>query len=308
MPVYLFLLVGDVSMVMQEMTMWFWRLIYTAALVFFVIGCATLPPTPTPVLVPTIVPSTPTPVVLPTAIDTFFGEPAVYSHTVGNRTQTIRLGVSPDFATRPVLPFYALTLSDPKFANRLLEAVSYNHFFRWQESDWANRSSVLYDDFKKRVAAGEDMSYPAMDTRAGGAGAHVAKVNPAADMDILMIPRHDGFVTFPGSQSDPGLSVKNKINADGSVTVHVPLVYAQVISYKAGDPAIQNLARTAIVLALMEMGIPSDAIEKKDLPAIATWWETQPEKDLHRFQYSYLQKLLTEPEGDKSILYLVDVK
>lgn len=281
------------------------KMVFAVVLVWMMVGCAASPtPTPMPIA-PT---ATPTPVVLPTAIDSFYNAPAMYSHKLGDKTQTIRLGVSPDFATRPVLPFFGLALTDAKFADRLMEAVAYNHFFRWQEADWSKRSAVAYDDFKKRVAAGEDMSYPAMDTRAGGAGAHVAMVNPAADMEILMIPRHDGFVTFPGSQTDPGLSIKNKINADGSVTVHVPLVYAQVITYKAGDAAIQDLARTAIVLALMELGIPAEAVEKNDLHAIATWWETQPEKDLHRFQYSYLQKLLTEPDADKSILQLMDVK
>lgn len=285
------------------------KMIVAIVLISLMMGCATAPtPPPVPMPVPTVDNSTPTPAVLPTAIDSFAGTPATYAHPVGNRTQTIRLGVSPDFATRPVLPFFGLALSDPKFADRLIEAVTYNHFFRWQEADWAKRSPIAYDEFKKRVAAGEDMSYPAMDTRNGGTDAHAAMVNPAADMDILMIPRHDGFVTFPGSPTDPGLSIKNTINEDGSVTVRVPLVYAQVITYKAGDAEIQNIARTAIILALMELGIPADAIEQRDLHAIATWWETQPEKDLHRYQYSYLAKLLTEPDADKSILQLMDVK
>lgn len=266
-----------------------------------VLSCAPAPASPT------LAPASPTaaPGVLPTAIDSFYNAPAVYTRQLGNRTQTIRLGVSPDFATRPILPFYGLSLADPKFTSNLFDAITYNHFFRWQEADWAARSSVLYEDFKKRLIAGEELSYPAMDTRAGGTGAHVASVNPAGDMDILLIPRHDGFVTFPGSPSDPGLSIKTTINADGSVTVRAPLVYAQIVIYKKGDAAIQDIARSSIILALMELGIPSEAIEKNDLNAIRTWWETLPEKELHRYQYSYLQKLLTD-EQDRSILHLWD--
>lgn len=277
--------------------------------ILLLMGCSTATPTPTPRPVPTltVAPATPTRVVLPTAIDTFYESPATYSREIGDRTQTIRLGISPDFATRPVLPFYGLSLVDSKFADSLFEAVTYNHFFRWQEVDWPTRSLVKYDDFKAKLAAGEDMSYPAMDTRAGGANAHIAQVNPLADLDILLIPRHDGFVTFPGSQSDPGLSIKNTIHPDGSMTVRVPLVYAQVLGMQPGDKRIQELTRTAIILALMEVGIPTEAIAKNDLRAINTWWETLPEKELHRFQYSYLQKLLSD-DADKSILKLWDKK
>lgn len=145
-----------------------------------------------------------------------------------------------------------------------------------------------------------------MDTRNGGANAHVEKINPAANIDILLIPRHDGFVTFPGSPTDPGLSIKNTINADGSLIVRVPLVYAQIISYKAGDVEIQNITRTAILIALLELGIPPDSIAHNDLQAIRAWYETQPEKDLHAYQYAYLKKLLTN-ENDESILKLIDV-
>ena len=244
---------------------------------------------------------------MPTAIDTFYESPATYSRQIGNRTQTIRLGISPDFATRPVLPFYALSLTDPKLAERLFEAVTYNHFFRWQEADWSTRSLVKYDEFKTRLTSGEDMSYPSMDTRSGSTGAHIAQVNPLADLDIMLIPRHDGFVTFPGSQSDPGLSIKQTINPDGSLIVRAPLVYAQLIPFKQGDQRIQDLAQTAIILALLQVGIPTDAIAQNDLHAINVWWETLPEKDLHRFQYSYLQKLLTD-DTEKSILRLWDEK
>ena len=279
-----------------------------------VVACASAPPQPTPTLPPPrtpIVLAVPSPTATvyaaPTAIDTFYGTPASYSRQLGAHTQTIRLGVSPDFAARPVLPFYGWGLRNEKFAARLFEAITYNHFFRWQEADWAARSGVKYDDFKKRLEAGEDLSYPAMDTRSGGAGAHLENISPAADMDILLIPRHDGFVTFPGSPTDPGLSVKNTINADGSLTVRVPLTYAQTITYKAGDAAIQDLARTSLILALMELGIPADAIAKNDLKAIASWWETVPEKDLHTYQYEYLKKLLTADDGF-SILQVQDVK
>ncbi len=277
------------------------------AIVLLCVSCASATPTPLPPPLPTTVSPTATPFVFPTAIDIFYNAPSAYSRQIGNRTQTIRLGVSPDFATRPVLPFYGLSLTDEKFAERLFEAITYNHFFRWQEVDWATRSQVKYDDFKTRLAAGEDLSYPAMDTRAGGANAHIEKINPIADMDILLIPRHDGFVTFPGSQSDPGLSIKNTINADGSVTVRVPLVYAQTISFQAGSAGLQDIARTAVLLALMELGIPSDAIAKNDLKAIQTWYGTFPEKDLHQYQYAYLKKLLTD-ENEQSILKLWDVK
>lgn len=235
---------------------------------------------------------------MPTAIDSFYGTPASYSRQLGSRTQTIRLGVSPDFATRPILPLYGLALHDAKLAEQLFEAITYNHFFRWQEADWAKRSSVLFDDFKKRLDAGEDLTYPAMDTRDGGAGAHVEKVDPAADVNILFIPRHDGFVTFPAGPTDPGLSIKNTINPDGALTVRVPLVYAQVLAYKKGDVEIQNIANTAFILALMELGIPPDIIAKNDLEGINTWWETVPEKDLHRYQYAYLKKLLTDENYD----------
>lgn len=274
-------------------------------LVFVLAACSAAPATPTPA--ETVSSSTPTLVVVPTAIDTFYEKPSSYSRQLGSRTQTIRLGVSPDFAARPILPFYGLSLTDPKFADRLFEAVTYNHFFRWQEADWKNRSVVRYDEFKQRLAAGEDLSYPAMDTRAGGANAHVEKVNPAGDVDILMIPRHDGFVTFPGSPTDPGLSIRNTIKADGSVTIRPPLVYAQVITLKAGDHEIQDITRTAVILAIMELGIPSDAISNNDLKAIQTWYDTLPEKDLHAYQYEYLKKLLTDESG-KPILHLWDTK
>ena len=280
------------------------RFLLTLGWMVFLFGCAT---TPTPTPAPTVASATPTPFVFPTAIDTFYNAPSSYSREIGGRTQTIRLGVSPDFATRPILPFYGLSLTDEKFAGQLFEAITYNHFFRWQEADWAARSPVKYDDFKTRLAEGQDMSYPAMDTRMGGAGAHIEKINPVEDMDILLIPRHDGFVTFPGSQSDPGLSIKNTIHPDGSLTVRVPLVYAQTISFQAGSAGLQDIARTAILVALLELGIPSEAIAKNDLRAIQTWYETFPEKDLHAYQYAYLKKLLTD-ENDKSILKLWDAK
>jgi hypothetical protein len=278
------------------------KFVSVCLLVTLVLSCA---PTPTP---PASLPAPatlPTPATMPTAVDTFYNAPATYTRQLGNRTQTVRLGVSADFATRPILPFFGLSLTDTKFAEPFFEAITYNHFFRWQEADWAVRSAVAYDDFKRRLSAGEDLSYPAMDTSAGAAGAHVAGVNPAADMDILLIPRHDGFVTFPGSPSDPGLSIKTTIHPDGSLVVRAPLVYAQVITYKKGDAEIQELARAAIILALMELGIPTQAIASNDLKAISAWWETQPEKDLHRYQYSYLAKLLTDGQ-DKSILHLWD--
>ena len=278
-------------------------------------GCTATTVTPAPTIAPPQTPlvllqPTPTPTlsVMPTAVDTFYGSPSVYTRQIGERTQTIRLGVSADFGTRPLLPIYGLVVRDGKYVDRLFEALTYNHFFRWQEADWVARSGVLYDDFKKRLVAGEDLTYPAMDTRGGLDGAHVEKINPAADADILFIPRHDGFVTFPGSPTDPGLSIKNTINADGSMTVRVPLTYAQLITLKPGDPQIQELARTALILALMELSIPSDAIAKNDLHAIAQWWETFPEKDLHRYEYSYLTKLLTAPDADIPILYLQDQK
>ena len=276
------------------------------------VACASRTATPAPTVLPPSTPiaflqPTPTLAIMPTAIDTFYGTPASYTRQLGARTQTLRLGISPDFATRPVLPFYGLALRDEKFAERLFEAITYNHFFRWQEADWATRSTVSYAEFKRRLNAGEDLTYPAMDTRAGSAGAHVEKINPAANVDILLIPRHDGFVTFPGSPTDPGLSVKNTINADGSLTVRAPLTYAQTISHKPGDAEIQNLARTAVIIALMELGIPSDAIAKNDLHAIAVWWDTFPEKDLHTYQYEYLKKLLSDENG-VSILQLQDVK
>lgn len=283
------------------------KLVTLLGIFLFLFGCASAPVTPTSAPVPTRVNATLTPPVMPTAIDTFYQSPATYSRQLGGRTQTIRLGVSPDFATRPVLPFYGLSLADPKYADRLFEAVTYNHFFRWQEADWAARSSTKYDDFKARLEAGEELRYPSMDTRSGGAGAHTGQVNPLADLDIMLIPRHDGFITFPGSSADPGLSVKQTINPDGSLVVRAPLVYSQVIALKQGDPKLQELARTAIILALMEVGIPTKAIVNNDLKAINTWWETMPEQDLHRFQYSYLQKLLTD-DAEKSILRLWDEK
>lgn len=269
-----------------------------------ILGCSAAA-TPTPL--PTIESSTPTPFAIPTSSDTAYNGPAVYSRQLGNRTQTIRLGVSADFATRPILPFYGLALADEKFKDRLFEVISYNHFFRWQEADWGGRKNVKYDDFKAKLAAGDDLSYPAMDTRTGGTNAHIEKINPAADLEILLIPHHDGFVTFPGSQSDPGLSIKNTIHADGSVTVRAPLVYGQVINFKQGDAGIQDIARTSILLALMELGIPSDAILNNDVKAINTWWQTQPEPNLHPYQYEYLKKLLTD-EKDISILRLMDEK
>lgn len=286
-------------------------IVIAAAAAVLLSGCTiNAAPTGSPPRTPLVfVGATPTPTVYvaPTAVDTFYGAPASYSRRIGPRTQTIRLGVSPDFATRPLMPFFGLALRDAKFVDRLYEAITYNHFFRWQEADWANRSSVLYDDFKKRLADGGDVRYPAMDTRNGGAGAHIEQVDPAANMDILFIPRHDGFVTFPGSPSDPGLSIKNTINADGSLTVRVPLTYAQVIALKPGDAQIQDLARTALILALMELGIPADAITNNDLKSINAWWETIPEKGLHQYQYAYLKQLLTD-ENDSSILQLIDVK
>lgn len=279
------------------------KYVLIAAAVCLFCGCAATPTLPAPI--PTIETNTRAPTPFPTSIDTFYNAPASYTRDLGKRTQTIQLGVSPDFAARPVLPFYGLSLSDEKFAERLFEAITYNHFFRWQEADWAKRSNVRYDDFTQRLAAGEDLSYPVMDTSTGGEHAQIQKVNPAADMNILMIPRHDGFVTFPGSATDPGLSIKNTIHADGSITVRVPLVYAQVISYKKGNPQIQDIARTSILLALMELGIPPHIITANDLKAINTWWQTQPEKNLHQYQYEYLKKLLSDQDG-KSILRLWD--
>jgi hypothetical protein len=276
-----------------------------AVLALELIGCGTAP-TPTPLTAPTVRPTS-TPEALPTAIDTFYDAPTTFSRSLGDKTQTIRLGVSPDFASRPVLPFYGLSLTDEAFADRLFDAVTYNHFFRWQEADWTTRSKVSYDEFKQRLASGEDLSYSAMDTANGKTNPHVANVNPAADLDILFIPRHDGFVTFPGSQSDPGLSIKNTVREDGSLVVRVPLVYAQVIMLQKGDAKIQELARTAVILALMQLGIPTDIIAKNDLKALATWWDTQPEEDLHRYQYAYLQEILTD-DNDKPILHLWDEK
>jgi hypothetical protein len=145
-----------------------------------------------------------------------------------------------------------------------------------------------------------------MDTRTGGANAHLEQVNPAADMDILLIAHHDGFVTFPGSATDPGLSVKNTVNPDGSLVVRVPLVYAQLITFHKGDPQIQDLALTATLLALMQLGIPPDAITNNDRKAIRTWWETIPEENLHSFQYEYLKKLLTDETLDMPILRVWD--
>jgi hypothetical protein len=287
-------------------------LVLVACVSNFFTACAA--PTPAPSAAPPRTPvvfiaPTPTPTlqVMPTAVDTFYGAPASYARQLGKRTQTIRLGVSPDFATRPILPLYGLSLRDEKFVSNLFEAITYNHFFRWQEADWAKRAPVLYDDFKQRLAAGDDMTYPAMDTRNGGVGAHVEKIDPGADLNILFIPRHDGFVTFPGSPTDPGLSIKNTINPDGSLVVRVPLTYAQLITYKPGDVEIQNLARTALIIALMELGIPSDAIAKNDLQAINGWWETFPEKELHQYQYAYLKKLLTDDNG-VPVLHLWDEK
>lgn len=267
-------------------------------------ACSTPTPTPTPSPLPTLA-ATPTHQPLPTAIDSFYGTPASYTRSLGKGTQTVRLGISPDFATRPILPLYALGLSDKKYVERFFEALTRNHFFRWQEADWQNRSTVTFDEFAKRLAAGEDLSYPAMDTRNGGAGAHVAKVNPAADMDILLIPRHDGFVTFPGSPTDPGLSVKNTINDDGSQTVRVPVVYAQIFTYSKGAPEIQDIVRNSIVIALMELGIPPRQITENDLKGINTWWEEQPKENAHRIQYALLRELLND-ELDKPIIRVWD--
>jgi hypothetical protein len=282
------------------------KFVLVAVIATALIACGGAPTT-TPTLPPPTIRSTATPEVLPTAIDAFSGTPTSFTRKLGERTQTIRLGVSPDFANRPVLPFYGLSLTDVSFADRLFEAVTYNHFFRWQEADWAARSQVSFHQFKERMSAGEDMSYPAMDTGNGKTNPRVALINPAGDLDILFIPRHDGFVTFPGSQSDPGLSIKNTIKDNGSLIVRVPLVYAQVIMLKQGDAKIQELASTAVILALMQLGIPTDIVAKNDLKALATWWDTQPEQDLHRYQYAYLQELLSD-ENDNPILRLWDVK
>lgn len=284
--------------------------ILVTALGLTLAGCATTAPTPTP---PTAAPvataaATPTAAVMPTAIDSFYGTPASYSRPLGNNRQTITLGVSPDFASRPILPFYGLALSDPKFADPLFETITRNHYYRWQEIDWQKRALVSYQEFVQQLQSGQDLSYPVMDTSNGGAGAHVANVNPAANVNILLIPRHDGFVTFPGGPTDPGLSVKNTVNADGSITVRVPIVYAQVITYKAGAPEIQDIVRNSVLLALMELGIPPDAIATNNLRAINDWWETLPEKNVHRTQYTRLQKLLTDPATNKSILYVMDRK
>jgi len=280
------------------------RSILAVILVFLILGCAPAA-TPTPLL--TVEPPPPTPVAIPTSSDVAYNEPVSYSRKLGDQTQRIQLGVSSDFATRPILPFFGLSLTDEKFADRLFQVITYNHFFRWQEADWGKRAAVKYDDFKARLASGEDLSYPAMDTRTGGANAHIEKINPAADLEILLIPHHDGFVTFPGSESDPGLSIKNTINPDGSITVRAPLVYSQVITFNPGDAGIQDIARTAILLALMETGIPSEAILNNDVKAINTWWQTKPEADLHTYQYEYLKKLLTDDQG-KSILRVWDEK
>jgi hypothetical protein len=218
----------------------------------------------------------------------------------------VRLGISPDFATRPILPFFGLSLADPKFADQLFEAISRNHFYRWQEADWEQRALVQYENFSQRLEKGDDLTYPAVDTREGGNGAHLEKINPAANLDILLIPRHDGFITFPGGPTDPGLSIKNTINADGSLTVRVPVVYAQLITYKAGDAEIQTIVRNSVIIALMELGIPAEAIAKNDLKAINDWWETKPDKNLHSAQYTRLQKLLTDAATQKPILKVWD--
>lgn len=284
----------------------FWFVIIT--IVILTVACVSqqiTSPTVTPA--PTLDTATPTRAVLPTSTDSFYGTPTSYTRQLGKRTQTVRLGVSPDFATRPILPFYGLSLTDPKFADRLFSAITYNHFFRWQEADWAARSPVKFDDFKQRLAAGDNLSYPAVDTTGGGANAHIEKINPAGDLDILMIPRHDGFVTFPGSPTDPGLSIKNTISADGSVTVRVPLVYAQTIRFQPGDAELQDITRTAVILGLLQVGIPADAITKNDLKAIQTWYDTAPVKSLHPYEYEYLKKLMTD-DNNKSILKLWDVK
>lgn len=275
------------------------------ALSLAVIACGTTPPTATPTTAPD---ATPTRYVFPTAVDTFYGDAPTYSRRLGKRTQTIRLGVSPDFATRPVLPLYGLALADPKFADRLFEAVTRNHFYRWQEAEWATRALISYEDFSRELTAGADLSYPAMDTSNGGTGAHTALVNPAGNLDLLLIPRHDGFVTFEAGPTDPGLSIKNTIQPDGSVTVRVPIVYAQLISYKPGDAQTQVIVSNSIVIALMELGIPADAIANNNLPAINTWWESSPDKDLHRAQYTRLQKLLTDDATQKPILQVLDQK
>ncbi len=265
------------------------------------VACSTPSPTPLSAATPT-----PTRAVLPTAIDTFYGTPATYVRQLGTTTQTVRLGISPDFVNRPILPFFGMALADPKLADQLFDALTWNHFFRWQEADWANRSNVLYDEFVERLEKGEDLSYPAMDTRNGGEGAHIAQVNPRGDLNILLIPHHDGFVTFPGSPTDPGLSIKNTIEPDGSLTVRVPVVYAQIFTYQKGAPEIQDIVNSSVILALMELGIPPDKITSNDLHGISTWWESQPRPDWHRTQYDVLRKLLTEETTGKPIIRVQD--
>jgi hypothetical protein len=242
----------------------------------------------------------------PTANDQFYGSPALYERELGGIRQVVKLGVSPDFAGRPVLPFYGLGLQRPELASALFEAVTRNHYYRWQESDWAARGQVPFEDFERRLGQGENMSYAATDTRSGARGAHPAIINPAAGVEILLIPRHEGFITFPAGPTDPGLSIKNTISSDGSVRIRVPLVYAQIVPYSKGDAEIQEIVTTSIIIALMELGIPHSAIENNSVAEIAQWWETSPDADAHRRQYTELKGLLTDMATNTPIIRILE--
>lgn len=226
------------------------------------------------------------------------GTPAQYERQLGDIKQVVRLGVSPDLPKRVLRPIYGLELRRPEFTAQLFDAVTLNHYMRWQEADWENRKEISFDSFKAQLAGGQDLSYPVVDTEDGGKTAQVRNVNPARAMDIVFIPTHEGFVTIQADVRESGLSVKNTVRSDGSVVVRVPFLSRQLISYEKGTSDVDSLAATALAIALVEMSVPREIIVNNALGKMQPWWEAQPPGDLkHPDQYKLIRQLLTQGAG-----------
>lgn len=228
----------------------------------------------------------------------YYGTPAQYERQLGDIKQVVRLGVSPDLPKRVVRPIYGLELRRPEFAAQLLDAVTLNHYLRWQEADWESRKAISFDTFKAQLASGQDLHYPVVDTEDGGKTAQVRNVNPTRTMDIVFIPTHEGFVTIPADVHESGLSVKNTVRSDGSVVVRVPLLSRQLFSYSKGTPEVDSLAATVLAIALVELSVPREIIASNALDKMQPWWEGQPPGALkHPDQYNLIRRLLIQGAG-----------
>jgi hypothetical protein len=157
---------------------------------------------------------------------------------------------------------YGLEVAVPSEADRLIEATTLNHFYRWQEQDFAQRSGVTFEDFKRRLGAGEDMSYTAVDTSRGRSGAVEKRVNPAMPFTIELMPYARGFIVDPGNTNGPAFSIDTTINDDGSVVLRVPFSSKQlnIPDGQKGGADVETPATSDIITCLVDMGIPKSFI------------------------------------------------